>query len=215
MRLIYIFDSYCIWCYTFSTVFKDLFEQYKDSIEIEVVNGGMILPDQPVHISVLAPAFKEISDIADNTFGKKVLGNDFLWHINHADQSDWFPNSEHPARAIIAFKELRPQYIGDIIHDVQYGLFEEGRDLTDDQAYLHILEKYEIDPDEFYEVMYSDKTAQMIEHEFSLTKRLQISVFPTILLQVNIDKFYIVSQGYESTDKVTARINDLLAEINN
>lgn len=215
MRLIYIFDAYCVWSYVFSPIFRDILNKYHQSIDIEIISGGMILTDKPVHISILAPAYNELSEQVNNAFNKKMLGEDFLWHIQHSNDSDWFPNSSAPAKALIAFKELAFDRIGDIIVDVQYGLFNEGRDLTDDQAYLHILEKYNIDPDEFFEIMHSEKTNEIMEHEFNLTKRLQITAFPTILLQINIDKFYIVSQGYDSFENITQRISDLLAEINN
>lgn len=215
MRLIYIFDAYCIWSYTFSSVFIELFEKFKDKVEIEIVSGGMIVPTEPVPISLIASAFQEINSEVEAVLQKKFLGDDFLWHINNPELSDWFPNSIVPARAFYAFKELKFDRISEIIHDVQYGLFYEGRDLTDEQAYLHILEKYEIDPDEFYEIMNSDKAYSVVEYEFDLTKKLQVKSFPSVLLQVSLDKFFIVANGYDSFENVSHRITDLLAEINN
>ena len=48
--LIYCYDAYCGWCYGFSPVISAIADAYKDKLEVEVLSGGMILPEKPVHI---------------------------------------------------------------------------------------------------------------------------------------------------------------------
>ena len=52
--LIYCYDAYCGWCYGFSEVMKKIHSEYKNKLEIEVLSGGMILPEEPYHISNMA-----------------------------------------------------------------------------------------------------------------------------------------------------------------
>jgi len=52
--IFYCYDAYCGWCYGFSPVIKKLAEAYGERIPFEVLSGGMILPEQPVPISVTA-----------------------------------------------------------------------------------------------------------------------------------------------------------------
>jgi putative protein-disulfide isomerase len=106
----------------------------------------MILPAQPVSIQVMADYIKEAYPTVEERTGIR-FGNDFLWHIHQADQSDWFPSSELPAIALCVFKSFLPNNQVQIASDIQYALFEEGRDLTDQEAYRHLLHQYNIDED--------------------------------------------------------------------
>ena len=78
--LIYCYDAYCGWCYGFSDVISKIADRFKDQLEFEVLSGGMILPEKPVHIKVsadfIAKAYKDV----EATTGKK-FGADYLWHI--------------------------------------------------------------------------------------------------------------------------------------
>jgi putative protein-disulfide isomerase len=49
--LIYCYDAYSCWCYGFSPVTKKIAEYYKAVMPTDVLSGGMILPEKPVHIS--------------------------------------------------------------------------------------------------------------------------------------------------------------------
>jgi hypothetical protein len=78
------------------------------------------------------------------------FGEDFLWHINNPEQSDWYMNSEKPAIALSVFKSYYPFRQLEFATDLQYALNYEGRDLDDDEAYRHLLDKYSIVPEAFY-----------------------------------------------------------------
>ncbi|MFX5956882.1 hypothetical protein ABTF01_21030, partial [Acinetobacter baumannii] len=77
-------------------------------------------------------------------------------HINNPELSDWYPNSEKPAIALCIFKEIYPDKQVQFAGDLQYALHFEGRDLTDNESYRHLLEKYSIQPEMFYEKLSSE-----------------------------------------------------------
>ena len=137
----YCYDAYCGWCYGFSPVMKKIAEAYKDEFEIEVLSGGMLIGEQVQPISKIAPyiqsAYKRVEELTGIKFGE-----DFLWHINNPEQSDWRMNSEKPAIALCIFKEYYPFRQLEFASDLQYALNYEGRDLDDKEAYRHLLEKY-------------------------------------------------------------------------
>ena len=141
--LIYCYDAYCGWCYGFSPVIKQISEVYQQKLHCEVLSGGMILPEQPVHIRATAGYIKEAYKTVEDHTGIK-FGEDYLWHVKNPEESDWFPSSEKPAIALSIFKELFPQQQVQFASDLQYSLHYEGRDLTDNEAYRHLLEKYNI-----------------------------------------------------------------------
>ncbi len=210
--LFYCYDAYCGWCYGFSNVIQQIAEDFKDKMQFDVLSGGMILPEKPVHMGVTAnyieKAYHNVEDITGVKFGE-----DYLWHINHPDLSDWFPNSEKPAIAMSIFKEFYPDRQVEFAADLQYALHFEGRDLTDDAAYTHLLEKYSIQPETFYEKLKSEEYKELAHYEFQLCKQLQVTSFPTVLVQTTESKFYLVARGYTDLKSMTERLNNLLADI--
>jgi putative protein-disulfide isomerase len=212
--LIYCYDAYCGWCYGFSPVIKQISEVYKQKLHCEVLSGGMILPEQPVHIRVTAGYISEAYKIVENHTGIK-FGDDYLWHIKNPEESDWFPNSEKPAVALSVFKELFPEQQVQFASDLQYSLHYEGRDLTDNEAYRHLLEKYNIDADDFYSKLQSEEYKEKAYYEFQLCKQLQVTGFPQVLIQITETKFHLLARGYTDYETLAKRIDLVLIEVEN
>ncbi|HYE53246.1 MAG TPA: DsbA family protein [Chitinophagaceae bacterium] len=212
MTLIYCYDAYCGWCYGFSPVIKKLAEEYAQQFSFEVLSGGMILPDEPRHISSMAAYIQKAYKTVEELSGIK-FGEDFLWHIFNPDQSDWFMNSEKPAIALCVFKDYHPEKQVQFASDLQYSLKYEGRDLTDDEAYRHLLEKYNIPAGEFYSKLHSEAYKEKAYYEFALVKQLQVTGFPTVLLQASESKFYLLARGYTPYDELKERIEAVRKEL--
>jgi putative protein-disulfide isomerase len=199
--LIYCYDAYCGWCYGFSKVIAKIESEFRDKFDFEVLSGGMILPEKPVHISATASYIQSAYKTVEEKTGIK-FGEDYLWHIFNPGQSDWFPNSEKPAIALCIFKEYHPDRQVGFAADLQYSLHYEGRDLTDNEAYRHLLEKYNINEEEFYEKLKDPVYKEKAYYEFALVKQLHVSGFPTAFLQVEEGKFYMIARGYMEYEEV-------------
>lgn len=208
--LLYCYDAYCGWCYGFSPVIKKIAEEYRHELETDVLSGGMILPEKPIHIGEIAPviqqSYKTVEELSGIQFGK-----DFLWHIFNNEDSDWFPNSEKPAIAMCIFKEYYPDRVIEFAADLQYSLNYEGRDLTDDEAYRHLLEKYSIHPDAFYEKLHSDSYKESAYYEFALVKQLEVTGYPTVFIQTGEAKFHLVARGFTEYATLSERISNVLS----
>jgi putative protein-disulfide isomerase len=209
--LIYCYDAYCGWCFGFSNVIKEIHELFKNQLEFEVLSGGMIMPEKPVHIKVSAGFISKSYKMVEETASVK-FGNDFLWHIFNPDDSDWYPNSEKSAVALCIFKEYYPEKAIEFAADLQYALNVEGRDLTDNEAYRHLLEKYSINDEAFYTKLKHEDYINMAHYEFSLVKQLQVEGYPSVLIQTGPSKFHLVARGYTSTLDLKERINAVLKE---
>ena len=121
-------------------------------------------------------------------------------------------NSEKPAIALCIFKEYYPQRQVEFASDLQFALNYEGRDLDDNEAYRHLLEKYSIQPEVFYEKLQSDEYKEQAYYEFALCKQLEVSGFPALLLQLNDLKFYLLARGFTAYEDVKERIDKVLGE---
>lgn len=208
----YCYDAYCGWCYGFSPVIKRIAQEYRDRLTFEVLSGGMIPAENPRHIRAMAvyisKAYKQVEALTGIRFGP-----DYLWHIFNPEESDWFPHSEKAAMAMCIFKEIHPGRQVEFAADLQYAHHYEGRDLTDDEAYRHLLEKYGIPAEDFYAKLGSEEYREKARYEFALCQQLQVTGFPALLLQVTDSKFYLVSRGFTAYEDVKTRIDTILNEL--
>jgi putative protein-disulfide isomerase len=209
--LIYCYDAYCGWCYGFSPVIKKIAATYKDKLEIEVLSGGMMIGESKMPIEKIGPYIQDAHKRVEELSGVK-FGEDFLWHVFNPDKSDWIMNSEKPAVALCIFKEIFPERQLEFATDLQYALNYEGRDLDDDEAYRHLLQKYNLPEADFYSKLKSPEYKEKAYYEFSLCKQLQVTGYPTVLLQTGETKFYLVARGFTAYDDVNARIENILKE---
>ena len=207
----YCYDAYCGWCYGFSPVIKKIATAFKDKLSFEVLSGGMIPKENARPISAIAGYISEAYHRVEETTGMK-FGEDYLWHIFNPDKSDWYQHSEKSATALCIVKEIQPDQQVAFAADLQYALHYEGRDLTDDEAYRHLLEKYVIPEEEFYTKLNSEEYKEKAHYEFALCKQLQATSFPQVLLQVADQKFYLLAKGYTDYETLKKRIQTVLAE---
>ena len=209
--IIYCYDAYCGWCYGFSEVVKNIFSNYKKILDFEVLSGGMILPPEPVSIGATAKYIESEIPTIEKVTGIK-FGEDYLWHIRHPQASDWFPNSEKPAIALCIFKDYLPEQQVSFAADLQYALHFEGRDLTDNEAYRLLLDKYNIPAEEFYEKLDDEEYKEQAHYEFDLCRQLNVTGFPALFIQLSETKFYMVANGYTDYETLSERIENVLEE---
>lgn len=210
--LIYCYDAYCGWCYGFSPVIQKIERHYKHLLDFEVLSGGMILPDTPRPISVMANYISSSYKTVEQHTGIR-FGRDYLWHIQHPEESDWFPNSEKPAIALSVIKEACPQLAISFAAALQFALHYEGRDLCDDEAYRHLLVDYPLPAEVFYERLHSEVFREKAYYDFALCKQLGVSGFPAVFIQVSDKKFFETSRGYTDYTTLKERIDSVLKEI--
>lgn len=207
--LYYCYDAYCGWCYGFSPVIGKVYEDYKDTLGFEVLSGGMILPGRPQPIGVMASYIQKAYKVVEEHTGIR-FGKDWLWHILHPEESDWYPSSEKPAIALCVFKDYHPELAVPFAAELQYALHEEGRDLTDDEAYRHLLEKYRIPDQEFYGRLHDPVYKAKAYEEFELVKQLGVTGFPCLLLQVSESRMYLLARGYTDYDSLRGALERAL-----
>jgi len=212
-KIIYCYDAYCGWCYGFSPVIKELWLKHREQFDFETISGGMIPVQDTKHIGNIAQYIQGAYQTVEQTTGVK-FGKDYLWHIFNPDESDWYPNSEMAAIAMAIFRESYPDQTIAFASDLQYALYEEGRDLTDKEAYRHLLEQYNIDTEVFYQKLGSEAYKEKAYYDFSLIQQLKVNGFPTVFLQLDDAKLYMISRGFSTLEAVEQRMNKILAENN-
>jgi putative protein-disulfide isomerase len=212
-KIIYCYDAYCGWCYGFSPVIKQTWEKFKDTFDFETISGGMISVEATQHIGHIASYIKDAYKTVEQMTGIK-FGDDYLWHIKNPDESDWYPNSEMAAIAMAIFRETHPSLTVPFAADLQYALHYEGRDLTDKEAYRHLIEKYQLNEQDFYDKLKSEEYKEKAYYDFALIQQLKVTGFPCAFLQLEETKLYMIARGYSDFESIENRINKILVENN-
>jgi putative protein-disulfide isomerase len=111
------------------------------------------------------------------------------------------------------FKEYFPNQQVNFAADMQYALHFEGRDLTDDEAYRLLLEKYNFPAEDFYEKLHEEVYKEAAHYEFALCRQLQVTGFPALLLQISETKFHLLARGYTDYGTLNQRLQNVLQEV--
>jgi len=186
---------------------------YGSLFQIEVLSGGMILPADPVPIRVMAPLIQEFYPVVEKKTGVR-FGSDFLWHIQQAEESDWFPSSELPAIALNVFKSFLPDQQVELAASIQQSLFQEGRDLTDSEAYRHLVHQYKLPVDEFYSRLKNPEYKQLAYEEFETCRHLKVTGYPQLFCQLSESRILRISSGYTELNLIQNNIQEILNTIN-
>lgn len=73
MKVYYIFDSYCGWCYGFETILKPFIEAHPE-LEVTALSGGLFMDGHPLSaFPYMSDTNKRIADMFGVEFGKPYL----------------------------------------------------------------------------------------------------------------------------------------------
>jgi putative protein-disulfide isomerase len=207
-RLWYIYDALCGWCYGFSPVMKRLQESYGNTLNFEVISGGMVTGKRVGAIGEVAPyiswAYKTVEERTGVRFGEGFLQGIL------ADGTAIF-TSLPPALALTAFKTFQPQNAVLFAHALQTAVYSDGIEPSNHEAYLPYAVAFGIDAEAFRTAMLAPETLRAAETEFQLSTRLGVTGFPTVFVQRG-DTLSMIAQGYTDYAEIQQRLEYALAE---
>jgi len=112
--------------------------------------------------------------------------------------------------AMVILKEHAPDRSIEFASDLQKALYHEGRDLTDDEAYRHLLGKYGLSEEVFYSRLNDETYMSRAHQEFSMVRQLQVTGFPAVLMQTGELRFTLLATGFTYGDTLRKRIDRVL-----
>ncbi|WP_395626242.1 DsbA family protein [Daejeonella sp.] len=211
IKIIYVYDALCGWCYGFSKVIKECYETHKHEFEFEVLSGGMMIGDRVGSINNIAPYIKSAYQTVENTTGVK-FGEAYLRVLQDGSM---ILNSEMPSIALSLFKEYFPDQSVLFAHEIQNALYFDGREPNQIDTYRNIAVNHGIDPDEFEVKMKMESSKEAAYYDFALAKQLRVESYPAVLIQSSETSFHLIAKGYTDSATLELRIENVLKEIEN
>jgi putative protein-disulfide isomerase len=204
MKLIYIFDPICGWCYGFTPVIQALQQEYAGKMDFEILSGGMLTGDNRRPASTMHAYILQAHTRVEETTGVK-FGEAFL-HQYLASQE--IMDSVKPSIALTVFKQYQPDKAIDFAHDMQVALNYDGISLNGDAIYEQLAAKYGIPSTAFIEKMQEESNRYATQQEFQQVQQWGITGFPAAILDTG-KQLYMIAKGYTPL----ARLQEVIEKI--
>jgi putative protein-disulfide isomerase len=207
VKLIYIADPMCSWCYGFGPELDTLVQGLQD-VPVDVVLGGLRpYASEPMDAEKKAEILAHWSRVAESSrlpFVDTALKNEgFIY------------NTEPACRAVVSARLLAPHAALDVFHAIQHGFYAEGLDTTQAEVLARLavaaLDKNGVDIDEatFMQTWAAEETITATHADFMLTQRWGVRGFPTLVLE-RAGELHLVNSGFARTEQLVEQLQALV-----
>lgn len=204
-KLIYVMDPQCGWCYGNSDNMNGVYNQFKDSFDIEILVGGLwVNENAPRGGDGLSQFIESHAPQMVKTTGA-VLGDSYYELIK---DSTYLFNSLEPSAAIVLIKEMETKQAFIFAKEVQKALYLDGKRLDTITTYLPILKSLNIDSKIFEEQWLSEDNITKTNTEFSKASTM-VNGFPALILQDG-ETSTVLASGYFEKKKMVKKIENIL-----
>ena len=204
MKLIYIMDPLCGWCYGNGANIQKLYDKYNGILEFDMLPAGMWAGGNTrMQSKPMAQFIKKHDPQVQQTTGTE-FGKSYFEFI---EKENIVLDSEIPSRAIVSVKKLWPLQVIAFAVEVQKARYWYGKDLNPEGTYLSICEGLKIDVRRFLEAFRSEAMKKETLDTFALAQQYASS-YPTLLAE-KAGKYYVLEQGYTSFESIVSHIEAL------
>lgn len=209
MKLIFVGDPMCSWCYGFGKEMTAL-TQLHPELPLEIVLGG------------LRAGARDVLDEAGKQFR--------LTHWARVEEASGLPfnreglmarqnfvyDTEPICRAVVAARIIAPDAdLLAVFRALQDGFYVEAVDTTDGQVLARLasdalrLQGYSFDASAFHKVWQADSTIALAQKDFARSRALGIRSFPALLLEIN-GEIRSISPGYAHVEELEQHLQSTL-----
>jgi putative protein-disulfide isomerase len=208
MKLVFVGDPMCSWCYGFGKEMTALMARHPD-LELEIVLGGVragatdILDDEGKQFRL--GHWARVEAASGLPFNREGL----------LARENFVYDTEPICRAVVTARTLAPQ--ADLLHvfrALQHAFYVDGLDTTDGKvlsqtAAAALAETgHAVDAEAFYAAWQSTATIAATHADFVRARRMGVRSFPHLLLDTG-EGMLEVSPGYANVELLDARLRGL------
>lgn len=201
MKIVYVYDALCGWCYGFSPVIKQFYQDHRSDVSFEVISGGMITGSRIGPIGEVASyiqwAYKEVEQATGVTFGQGFLEGVL------AEGTTIF-TSTPLGIALSVFKSHRPNEAVLFANALQKAVYYDGLAPQDTVAYAPLAEAFGLDGKAFVAQMQQAEFQALAEADFQRSQQLGVSGFPTVFAEAE-GNYYRLASGYTRLSDLESR----------
>jgi len=201
MRLYYIHDPMCSWCWAFRPVWQTLKKQLPTAVSVSYVLGGLAADS---HSPMPLGLQRQIQQHW-HTIQKHVPGTMFnfeFWQQNIPRRSTY------PAcRAVIAAIYQGEDYEDAMILAIQHAYYLHAKNPSDDEVLLACAVSLDLDIQRFEADLNSSACKEQLMSDIRLSQKLKAEGFPSLVLDVG-GVCHFIAVDYVHAEVMLEKIND-------
>jgi len=176
MKLYYVLDPMCSWCWGFRQVFQQLLGKLPSDVQVQYVMGGLAPDsDEPMPNKTRSYVQSQWRAVAH------ASNANFNWDFWKKCQPR---RSTYPAcRAVIAAGQQDEDKLPEMIDAIQHAYYQQARNPSDLHTLVELADEIGLDAGQFTKDIHSPKVEQQLEVDFQLRQQLSVRSFPSLRLE--------------------------------
>src|SRR5258708_15525370 len=200
MKLIYIADPMCSWCYGFGPELAKLRARHPEA-ELELVMGGL----RPFNTQ---PATAEFRGMLREHWRHVATASGLPFSEAALDRSGFAYDTEPACRAVVTARNIDAAKALGYMKAVQAAFYRDGRDVTRGDELADIAAECGFERDTFRMLLDSPQLRDAARTDFARTQSLGIAGFPTLGV-IHAGQVYLVTSGYATEDVLEYRLAEI------
>lgn len=200
--LYYIHDPMCSWCYAFKSVLTKLRQQLPTNLHFQTVIGGLaadsneVMPEETQ--KMVQHAWHRIEKLCP-----EIQFNFDFWHQTTPIRSTY------PAcRALLAAKQQGLKYEEKMLEAIQTAYYQQAQNPSLDETLFGCAQQIGLQINPFQQDYSSQLIEQQLQAELQLTRKLQVSSFPSLRLKLGTS-VWPITIDYHDEQPILAAIEQL------
>lgn len=204
-KLIYVYDAYCGWCYGFGPVVKALAEKYQDTLEVDVLSGGMVTGERVHPIAYMAGYIMKTIPRLEQMTGVR-FGEPYIALLQ---EGTYQADSLLPGIALTVFRQWLPQKALAFTSAMQTAFYLEARALNAMETYRQLACEFGLDGHAFTEAMQTEENLRATQQEFRGVQQMGVSGFP-FLMHYAHPQVTVLAQGFRPAEELVPIVDQLI-----
>jgi len=200
VRLVYIADPMCSWCYGFGPELAKLLARHPDAA-IDIVMGGL----RPFNTQ---PTTREFREMLRGHWHHVATASGLPFSEAALERPGFVYDTEPACRAVVTARNVdAPKALG-YLKAVQAAFYRDGRDVTRGDELADIAGECGFQRDTFRMHLDSEIMREHTREDFARTQSLGVGGFPTLGV-VHGSQLYLVTSGYVTDDVLEYRLAEI------
>lgn len=199
-KLIYFADPMCSWCYGFSPQLTKVVDNMGDSIEFEMVMGGL----RPYNTETM----KDLGDFLKEHWQEVAQRSGQAFSYEILEETAMVYDTEPACRAVALMRSLEPEKAFDFFKAIQKAFYEKNKNPNETATYVELAGDFGVDRVTFQKAFESDEWKAKIKEDFQYAATLGVRGYPTLVYQKGKD-LYLLSNGYTEAAPLLEKIADI------
>jgi putative protein-disulfide isomerase len=202
MKLIYVGDPLCSWCYGFGPQLEALLAA-RPALNLSIVVGGL-RPYTPEPMpeerkAEIAGYWQRVRDLT----GAQIAA---LKDNTAMARADFIYDTEPACRAVVTARTLDAARSLDVFHAIQRAFYRDGRDVTQPEVLADIAVEQGFDHAQFLAQLTSARMRDATRADFELAAGWGIRGFPALVVEHD-QQLALFANGYTPAEQLLQRLD--------